>query len=288
MISLNVGGVPEHFNLPWHLAHENQLFEEVGIDFSWTDFFGGTGEMREALRLGTVDVAVILTEGIVADIIKGNPSKIISQYITTPLTWGVHTSAKFPYQNIGELEHEKFAISRKGSGSHLISYLNAKQQGWNTEKLRFGEVGDFEGARVSMGGGQTAALLWEKFMTKPFVDSGELKRVHEVVTPWPCFLLVAREQVIDEKYEQLELMLHVIQEANKSFMHDVNAIPLVSEYYGLDAKDAEEWFVNTNWAVDNSVEEDTLISVMDMLKSVDIIDKTVDPSFLCAEMCDLQ
>jgi len=288
MISLNVGGVPEHFNLPWHLAHENQLFEEIGIDFNWTDFYGGTGEMRQALRSGSVDVAVILTEGIVADIIQGNPSRIISKYITSPLIWGVHTSTKFPYQNISELEHEKFAISRKGSGSHLISYLNAKQQGWDTTKLRFGEVGDFEGARISMESGKTAALLWEKFMTKPFVDSGELNRVHEVITPWPCFMLAAREEVIDEKYEQLELMLHVIQEANKSFMHDVNAIPLVAEYYQLDPKDVEQWFIGTNWAIDNVVEEDVLINVMEMIKSVDIVSKTVDPAMLCGEMCDLQ
>ena len=63
---LRVGGVPEHFNAPWHTAAKAGLFAERGIDVRWTDFPGGTGAMAKALRDGELDVAILLTEGIVA------------------------------------------------------------------------------------------------------------------------------------------------------------------------------------------------------------------------------
>ena len=31
-MEINIGGVPEHFNLPWQLAIENGLFEERGLN----------------------------------------------------------------------------------------------------------------------------------------------------------------------------------------------------------------------------------------------------------------
>lgn len=44
MKSLRVAGVPEHFNLPWHLADEEGAFESAGIDLQWIDVPEGTGK----------------------------------------------------------------------------------------------------------------------------------------------------------------------------------------------------------------------------------------------------
>ena len=68
MKSLKIAGVPEHFNLPWQLAIENNKFHEVGIDLQWTDVPEGTGKLCQMLREGSTDIAVILTEGIIKDI----------------------------------------------------------------------------------------------------------------------------------------------------------------------------------------------------------------------------
>ena len=42
---IKIAGVPEHFNLPWHLAIENNEFESQNIDLEWTDVPEGTGKM---------------------------------------------------------------------------------------------------------------------------------------------------------------------------------------------------------------------------------------------------
>ncbi len=57
MKTIKVGGVPEHFNLPWHLCIEEKLFEDKDLNVIWKDFPGGTGEMNKALRSGEIDVA---------------------------------------------------------------------------------------------------------------------------------------------------------------------------------------------------------------------------------------
>ena len=88
---LRVGGVPEHFNTPWHTAAANGRFQrEAGVAVEWVEFPGGTGAMTKALRDESIDVAILLTEGIVADLHRGNPSKIVGTYVGTPLTGGVH------------------------------------------------------------------------------------------------------------------------------------------------------------------------------------------------------
>ena len=75
LTTIRLGGVPEHFNLPIHLAIENGAFEKAGIDLQWTTFKGGTGQMTKALREGEVDACILLTEGIIKDIIAGNRLK---------------------------------------------------------------------------------------------------------------------------------------------------------------------------------------------------------------------
>ena len=85
MTTIKITGVPEHFNLPWQLCLENGEFEAENIDLQWTDIPEGTGKMCQMLRDKETDIAVILTEGIVKDIIAGNPSKIVQVYVQSPL-----------------------------------------------------------------------------------------------------------------------------------------------------------------------------------------------------------
>lgn len=35
LVHVNVGGVPEHFNRPWHMAREQGLWAEQGLSVSW-------------------------------------------------------------------------------------------------------------------------------------------------------------------------------------------------------------------------------------------------------------
>ena len=88
MLRLKIGGVPEHFNLPWRLAIEEGRFRKEGIQLHWSDMGGGTGQMIRGLETGSIDIAVLLTEGVTKAILQGLDAKIIQVYVTTPLHWG--------------------------------------------------------------------------------------------------------------------------------------------------------------------------------------------------------
>ena len=231
MEKIRVGGVPEHFNLPWHLAIENNLFASQGLEIEWVVFKGGTGAMTQALRNNEIDVCILLTEGIVADIVNSNPSKIIGQYIKTPLIWGVFSGAKNPISHYGEIYKKQYAISRYGSGSHLMPQVDAFNKGLRLNDDQFTIIKNLDGALKSLSNIETDVFYWEKYTTKPYVDQGILKHLGDYVTPWPCFMITATDDAIATKEDALSKMLDVIYFTTKQFMSAVNTIEEVSKRY---------------------------------------------------------
>ncbi len=287
LCKVRVGGVPEHFNLPWHVAIENESFKTVGVEVEWTDFGGGTGAMCKAIREDEVDVAIMLTEGAIADMIKGNSAKIAQFYVISPLIWGIHVAAKSPYQEVNDLRYEKFAISRIGSGSHLMAYVNAEKRGWNPSKLDFKIIKNLDGARKSLKAGKSAGFMWEKFTTKPLVDNGEFRRIGECPTPWPCFVVVVSEKALKSKKEAIRKMLQTINEVTNSFMNWNYSTTLVAQRYEQRLKDVKKWFDVTTWATSNQVPELILEQVMSTLFALELIPHKVNPSDLCSDLANL-
>ena len=72
LLGLKIGGVPEHFNLPWRLAIEEGKMRDIGLDLHWSDMSGGTGQMIRGLETGSIDIAVLLTEGITKAILQNS------------------------------------------------------------------------------------------------------------------------------------------------------------------------------------------------------------------------
>lgn len=270
---IRLGGVPEHFNLPIHLAMERGHFESRGIEIEWTTFKGGTGQMTKAMRDGEVDACVLLTEGIIKDIIQGNPSKIISNYVISPLTWGIHTGANNPLQSYKEIFDAKYAISRFGSGSHLMAIVDANSKEEQISKEQFNVIKNLEGALASLEKGETDVFYWEKYTTKPYVDKGLLRRVGEYLTPWPCFVIAAREQILQEQPDNIIRMLRTIHDSCDAFMQDEMAIPMVSERYKIEEKDVARWFHQTEWAIHGWVSTKMMKSVVFNLKTAGIIEE---------------
>lgn len=273
MKKIRVGGVPEHFNLPWHLAIENNLFKSHGIEIEWTDFKGGTGAMTSALREDEIDVCILLTEGIVADIAKGNPSKIIGKYLNTPLIWGVFTGVDNPMKNYGEIYNNIYAISRYGSGSHLMPIVDANGKGVKLKEEQFKLIKNLDGALESLSNLETDTFYWEKYTTKPYVDKGILKSLGDYVTPWPCFMITASNAIINSSREELKKMLNVIYFTNKQFMTSLNSIEEVSKRYNQKFEDVEQWFHSTEWSTNNYISEKMLKNVVYTLNYAGIINE---------------
>ena len=275
MTSLKIVGVPEHFNLPWYLCLENGEFEKENIDLQWTDVPEGTGKMCQMLRDGTADIAVILTEGIIKDIVNGNPSKIVQVYVESPLIWGIHVAAHSTFQNLADLENSKAAISRLGSGSQLMAYVNAKNQGWDTSKLQFEIVNTLDGGVTALTEGRADYFMWERFMTKPLVDKGIFRRLADCPTPWPCFVIAVREEVLAKQPETINSLLEIINAKTQNFKGISNIVNRLSTIYNQKTEDIEEWLSLTNWSQEK-IDLDLLESIQKQLLELNIIDSKCD------------
>jgi len=271
MKTIKVGGVPEHFNLPWHRCIENDKFKKEGINVVWKEFPEGTGAMCKALRSGEIDTAVILTEGIIRDIINGNKSKIIQTYIASPLIWGIHVDAASSFRNIQDLKNTKAAISRMGSGSHLMAYVNAEHMDWNTDELQFEIVNNLKGAITALKDDEAQYFMWEHFTTKPLVDNKTFRLIADCPTPWPCFVVAANEDSIESNPEALEKMLKILNSETEDFKLQKNIDVELSERYEQKLEDIRQWLDLTSWSQKQISEED-VEKVMDKLKTLNLID----------------
>ncbi|HBI40202.1 MAG TPA: ABC transporter substrate-binding protein [Tenacibaculum sp.] len=284
MLNLKVGGVPEHFNYPWYITLKDKEYTKNRINLRWQDFPGGTGDMCKALRSGEIDIAIVLTEGIIKDIIDGNPSKIIQFYVESPLIWGIHVSAKSKYQDISELQNATIAISRYGSGSHLMAIVNAHNNGWDIKKLKFKVVNNLEGGINALNVGEADYFMWEHFTTKPYVDEGIFKSLGNCPTPWPCFVVAVREEILKNHSKDLKKVLDIINNCTKKFKQIDKIDQTLSLRYQQQLNDVREWLSITEWGDETPVSEDFITDIQNKMKAYNVIDKTVDSHSLIKNM----
>ncbi|WP_418509888.1 substrate-binding domain-containing protein [Corallibacter sp.] len=275
MKTIKIGGVPEHFNLAWYLTLKNGEYKKEGINLRWNDYFGGTGDMCKALRNKDIDLAVILTEGIVKDIVDGNPSSIIQTFVQTPLIWGIHVANTSQYQTIESLQGSNAAISRYGSGSHLMAYINAQNNGWNLDTdLNFKVVKNIDGAVEALTNNEADYFMWEKFMTKPIVDDGIFRRIGNCPTPWPCFVIAVRDEFLEENKESVKTILNIINSTTSRFKEIPDIDVDIAKRYNLKIDDVKEWLSLTEWSQE-VIDEKTINNVQEQLFALNIISEKI-------------
>ena len=251
MTTIKIAGVPEHFNLPWQLCIDNGEFEAENIDLEWTDVPEGTGKLCQMLRDGSTDIAVILTEGIIKDIAAGNPSKIVQIYVKSPLSWGIHVASKSKYQTIENVKDSTIAISRIGSGSQLMAYVNAANQNWNSDNLKFEIINTIDGAVEALTNETADYFMWEHFMTKPLVDRGIFRRIGGCPTPWPSFVITVREEFLEKNAEAVATILEIINTTTEDFKSIPSIDRTLAETFGQKLEDIQAWLKLTEWSQEN-------------------------------------
>ena len=272
MKTIKIAGVPEHFNLPWQLAIENNEFKDQNVDLQWTNVPEGTGKLCEMLRNDETDLAVILTEGIIKDILAGNPSKIVQVYVQTPLIWGIHVAHNSKYQTLEDLKDSRCAISRKGSGSELMAYVNAHNQSWPTENLKFEIINTIDGAVDALTNEQADYFMWERFMTKPLVDNGTFRRLDDCLTPWPSFVIVATDKLLKENPEVIQTVLKIINAKTSTFKEIPEINTTLASRFNQKQEDIQDWISRTEWS-QNPFDDEMLNNVQNQLLELDIIKK---------------
>ncbi|WPJ60960.1 hypothetical protein SMAC4_12905 [Sordaria macrospora] len=261
---LKIGFVPEHFSTPLHFAQKH-----YGLSAELVPFPSGTGHMITSLRSGEIDVAVGLTEGWVAGLGKDasiDPSfgtdggyRLVGTYVETPLCWAISTGANRPeIQSVDSLKGGKIGVSRIGSGSYVMGYVLADQRDWLIPTTAVGMgietaspfsdfvvLNTFKNLRDAVNDGRADFFMWEHFTSKKYYDSGEIRRVGEIYTPWSSWKIVASTKLFDDQKkldERVEEAMDKINEGIKHFEeHQDEAVKYISTELDYSEEDAREW-----------------------------------------------
>jgi len=269
--------VREHFASPLlQFADKDQ-----GKTFDLIECPSGTGQVITRFNNGEIDIAIALTDPLLAGIAKGITSyKLVGSYVTTPLRWAVITGSNTRYSSIGDLRNTTLGISRQGSGSQTMATVMALQQGWvdretNTvEDLKFQINNDIIGLNRSVNDGSTSAFLWEWFTTKPWADSGEVKFIGSVPTPWPSWMIAAHTSPARSPPEAVKAFLAGLTDHVRTFSANETAVNVafIKDRFGYKEDDIREWLTTVGFTHDTSeVEESTIVKTLGVLRQANIV-----------------
>ena len=285
---IKIGGVPEHFNLPWQLAIEKNLFAINGIHLEWSFYAGGTGDMTKALSRGDLDMAILLTEGYFSALHQGLEAQVVKVHIDSPLVWGIYTGADsdifLPHAN----QYSKTAISRFGSGSHLMAMIDASQHHRKMEKEDFVVVSSLLGAIDSLVAHETGYFYWEKFMTRPFVVQGLVRLIGDFSAPWSGFLVVAGNDAMKKKAELIHTILSLMNtECEKFRLHPDSALE-ISRRFEMTEEESADWLKETVWNTGFSANKQSFLNARNALAAMGLSNPGLNINECCAEWLQLE
>jgi hypothetical protein len=152
-----------------------------------------------------------------------------------------------------------------------MSFVLAQQQGWDPSSLSFNVVGDVYGGLWALSNDEAQGFLWEKYTTQPFVDQGKCKRIGEVLTPWPCFVIAVRNEVLNQEAELLNAILAIIQTRAQDLKNSSDAAEVIAWRYALKQNEVQQWLNKTEWSYCSDVATADFEKVISTLGELDLI-----------------
>lgn len=238
--------------------------------------------MVQSLKSKEIDIGIGLTEGWVAGLGKESstadyPYRIVGTYVETPLCWAISSGSKRDdIKNVKDLKGKKIGVSRIGSGSYVMGFVLADQNGWldtSSEKSPFEVVvlNDFKRLRDGVNSSEADFFMWEHFTSKKYYDNGEIKRVGEIYTPWSSWKIVAAPSASSE---QLDRLFSSINKGIEHFNnHQEEAVEYISTHLDYSKEDATSWLSTVKFPKNvRGVDEKVIGKTIDILSKAGVLD----------------
>ncbi|CAI6308118.1 unnamed protein product [Periconia digitata] len=297
MSQLKIGFVPEHFSTPLAFARKHYDLQAKLLPFP-----SGTGHMVTALQSGEIDIGVGLTEGWVAAMGKAQEAqkdagfKVVGTYVETPLCWAISTGARREELNsVKDLKGKRVGVSRIGSGSYVMSFVLADQEGWLETRsgppFPVEPMNTFLKLREGVNNGTADFFMWEHFTSKKYYDNGEIKRIGEIYTPWSSWKVVASNALINPaNWSQSENasqpavkddLKDVLDKINKGVKHfeenQEEAVEYIYTHLDYSEEDVREWLKTVRFAHDvRGVDKSVVGKTVQILQKAGVLEDKID------------
>ena len=137
---------------------------------------------------------------------------------------------------------------------------------------KFEIVNTIDGAVESLTKGEADYFMWERFMTKPLVDNGIFRRIGDCPTPWPCFVIAVRDEILEKHPETIQKILEIINSKAVAFKEIPNIDASLATKFNQKKEDIQEWLSLTE-KTQKPLSKEMLNNVQNQLLQLKIINK---------------
>lgn len=124
-----------------------------------------------------------------------------------------------------------------------MSYVLADSRGWldpssTKDPFEVVPIGDFAALRKAINEDKADFFMWEHFTTRKYWENGEVKYIGDIETPWPSWVIAARESA---KPELADMMEKINQGIAHFKQNPKEAVEYITGNMHYSTADAEEW-----------------------------------------------
>jgi len=140
-----------------------------------------------------------------------------------------------------------------------MGYVLAEERGWLLPTAAAGTpresaspysefvvLNTFENLRRAVNSGEADFFMWEHFTSKRYYDSGEIRNVGEIYTPWSSWKVVGRTELAGTGEGGMDARVEdVLEKLNRGIEHfnanQEEAVEYISTELDYSEADAREW-----------------------------------------------
>lgn len=160
-----------------------------------------------------------------------------------------------------------------------MGFVLADQHHWLTPGQEpFSEnvvLNNFENLRNAVNSGAADFFMWEHFTQKKYFDSGEIRRVGEIYTPWSSWKIVASTTLGQQGAgdARVQALFEKLDQGIAHFnAHQEEAVEYISTELGYTEPDAREWLKTVKFpAQTKGVKAETVESCVAILQKAGVL-----------------
>ena len=158
-----------------------------------------------------------------------------------------------------------------------MSYVLAQQRNWleaGKEPFEFVVCENFKNLRDAVNSGKADAFMWERFTTKKYYDSGEIRQVGDIYTPWPSWMIAAHtSQLEGDNGKRLKKFLDAVNKGIEHFNGNVDeGLEWIAGNLDYTKDDAKEWQKTCTFSSDvTKGDEKMAAEVVDILTKAGVV-----------------
>lgn len=173
-----------------------------------------------------------------------------------------------------------------------MGFVLADREGWlQPEVSPYSQtvvLNTFENLRNAVNKGEADFFMWEHFTSKKYYDSGEIRRVGEIYTPWSSWKIVASTKLLagGQRDARVTDLLGKLDQGIKYFNENKEeAVKYISTSLDYSEADARAWLDTVKFpAKTDGVKAETVDKCVNILQKAGVLTagKGMDPKQMVA------